>query len=263
MYAVSKKLIGLSFVLLLVAGCDSNDTQEGEAPGIPDPFIFNFFPDLFLDNVNVVNGANFEAASARIDQINNNIGTTLLLPFTLTALSLQASPFQSNGNWVWQDVAFIAEQPHVFELIARPVDDTETDWTMNVTGPDLLSGIQLTNFTLFTIRADTDQNGAWSLFFIDPNGATQFAMSGMYAVVSDTEWNLQFNISQGFVSGAGDVITFTRSGTTLSYTWAQADPELTHELRWNVDTGSGSVISPVYNGGEESCWDSALNDTDC
>jgi len=41
------------------------------------------------------------------------------------------------------------------------------------------------------------------------------------------------------------------------------DDDLRADISWNVDTKTGSLVSPEYNNGDRACWDSTFRNTEC
>lgn len=64
-------------------------------------------------------------------------------------------------------------------------------------------------------------------------------------------------------ANAGDTLTFTVSGDDRAIDFFDASTSNTADIRWNIQTMSGSIQSPNYNGGERGCWDENRSNTDC
>jgi hypothetical protein len=259
-----KTIFPLLFLALVWTGCDSSEDGEGELPPpVPEASIFNPLPDLFRDNPASDDGSNYSAAVNLIEDVVINMAPIVDLPFAMTSVSFQGNPFLSDeGAWVWQVVTFFRERPYSYELFARQAQDEEFNWNLLISGPDPLTNIQLAGFILYTINSETDRSGTWSVFYND-QGISQFGMSGSYDVVSETEWSLEFSTSESYQPGGGDVVMFSRSGDTISYSWNDISAGQTHLFEWNPNTLAGSITSPNFKGGDKSCWNDALTDTDC
>jgi len=251
------------FSLIFIAGCDSN-AAEDEAPEVIPSEIFTLPVDLFDQTLSksAQPGANFTAAALRVWPVSLIITANLVIPSLTTLQALQTEPVFQDGAWQWDSSVTANGQTVQFNLSAVR-ENGGTEWSMRITSTDLQGNTVLDDFELFT--AQTSENGdvgSWQLFYL-LNDATQNVLNASYVRDSETEKSIVFSIPETAVLGAGDSVEYEENGDERTFIWQQIAESITHTIIWNAVTLEGSITATNFNGGDEGCWDAALNDVAC
>ena len=251
------------FSLIFIAGCDSN-AAEDEAPEVIPSEIFTLPVDLFDQTLSksAQPGANFTAAALRVWPVSLIITANLVIPSLTTLQALQTEPVFQDGAWQWDSSVTANGQTVQFNLSAVR-ENGGTEWSMRITSTDLQGNTVLDDFELFT--AQTSENGdvgSWQLFYL-LNDASQNVLNASYVRDSETEKSIVFSIPETAVLGAGDSVEYEENGDERTFIWQQIAESITHTIIWNAVTLEGSITATNFNGGDEGCWDAALNDVAC
>ncbi len=256
-------LFVLALIGLILAGCDSSDSDDDTPEVIPSE-VFTLPVDLFAPGANksAQPGIHFTQAAFRVWPVSAIVAANLIIPSAATAQALDAEPTFEAGTWTWQAETDLNGQPLSFALSAERIDD-ETVWSMRVTFSDTQNSLELTDFELFTATSSNDGlNGSWQLFYPTTEGS-QNVVNADYVISGDDERMVTFSIPSGALSNAGDAVIYSEDEDARTFEWQQISAGNVHVVTWNSVTNEGSITATNYNEGAQGCWDSSLEDTPC
>jgi len=145
--------------------------------------------------------------------------------------------------------------------LAGTVQGSTVRWSARVS---LSDGQQtLDDFELYTAETDlSSRTGSWQLFYrID--GERRNVLNADFSVPGEAETTITYSVPQSADQHAGDSVQYERSGDDYVFDWQQVAQALNHLVTWNAVTNEGSITATNYNNGQQSCWDSELNNADC
>ena len=263
----------LLFALPIVLGGCSDDSTTPEntetAPELPDPAKLEF--DLSFDDAKVAHGASpdevaFDTASQlhffnaglRVIFIRGITQIMLTPPVAAFGLAWNSLPtLQEDNSWIWVYTHVYGGDELQVRLRGLKVEEG-AEWQMRVsstaTDPPLDNQLWFSGTT-----QDAGATGDWTFHGL---------LMDDYPEVGQLAWG---------TDTAGEYLSYTvlhgvETGNTLAYHRDVPDHSIDYNdaqdvnqwfIRWNVTAGTGSLMVPNYNGGEEACWDGDQNDTDC
>ncbi len=265
--SITRKIVALLLFVMAFAGCETVDpkSDELEVPAVIPEEAFSINLDVFEREVPA--GKHGKAYTNWLSAVLRTgtavyIGHAILhVPFSLTAAVQQVPPVYQGGAFVWAADTLIDGQEHAVQLKAQ-LAETYIDWQMQVTGVIDETGVTFENFLLYRARTQTDVNeGTFQVYFPVETGSQQ-VMDGSYEVIDEMDHTLTFSIPQDVDDIGGSSAVFDRDGlfVTLDLIGPLGG---THLIKWNTETGEGSLIAPDYNNGEEACWDETLRNVPC
>ncbi len=257
---IRDKLLLLAAIgILALTGC-SEDTPLGpitdpepqaEAPVLPDAsrmeIDLSFF-DQGKDYDKSFPRENFFNAYLRAVVVTGLTELVLAPPVAAFSLAVHTIPsYQPDGSWLWVYTYVNGAEEAQIRLRGVIVDDG-VDWALRVSVP--AEGIEDELWFDGSTRDDGDV-GLWTFY--------DFNLAGKPAV-AELEWShgvdedlLQLTALYG--EDAGDRLAFSVSGDEHRIDFAEGDSFNAWFIRWLASDGSGSLMVPDYNGGEEACWD--------
>ena len=248
-------LASLALGALALAGCDSTDSADGP-PAPISAAAFETGADAFPDDAaraaGAAGGENYANAAVRVGVVSTLVGLNLVVPHIATEAVTRDTPEVVDGVWVWETVEDVLGTPVALRLTAD-ADGSRVDWRL--TSQDLGdagNGV----FTYYTATTSTDgEAGSWRLFLPDQDGAV---LTADFDVRDDRE--VTFAVPAGRDAG-GTSVTYRTEGSAQTFDLVrQAERAL---VRWDLQTGAGSITADAYNGGERACWDRQLRDVAC
>jgi hypothetical protein len=258
-------LLALAAMLFALGGCDSDPTEPDTsgAPTLPDAQQMQI--DLtFFDQAQQREksgekiGDNFFNAYLRVVVLNLMLRYYLTPPVAAFALAVHTVPSpQDDGSWIWVYTHVDGEEELQIRLRGMPSGDNVL-WELRVSASSTDPAIE--NELWFSGETRNEgQFGTWTFY--------DFTLEGDPAV-STIEWGegLDGNyliITALYGEDAGDVLTFTHAAPECSIDFLDADTEQSWYIRWNEETGTGSLMVPDYNEGLPACWDENQDDTPC
>lgn len=259
-------LILTALILLVVftaSGCSESDSPaapgNATAPTLPDPaalaFDFSFFEDgASLEKSGSGVHENFVNAYLRAVVLQAMAELTLAPPVAAFSVALHTVPrVQDDGSWVWSYVWNGYRHPLRIALRGMPAGD-RVEWEMRIgAGGDVPTALWFAGAT-----SGNGRTGRWEFFDLDDPDQP---------VCGEVAWGdaddgrfLEFTSREP--GSDGDVLRFLDADPDFAITLAPGAGGEPWFIRWSAD-GTGSLMVPDYNGGEEACWDRWQENTDC
>lgn len=255
------------FVLLLPgAGCVSDsptgpDTGSSQqTPVLPAAQKLDFNYSFFTEPM----GKGAEATrqnyfNARIRVAIVQVVTEFMLtpPVAAFALAIHSVPsLQDDGSYIWTYTWVNGSEEAQIRLRGLPKTD-RVEWELRVTAPH--ENPPIDNRVWF--EGETRNDGETGFFrFHD------FKQSGE-PVVARIDWDSGPGFEElaftGLDDNPGDKLSYRMDGAEHEIEYVDASASDDWFVRWNSDTGAGSVKAPDYNDGQEACWDERQEDAPC
>jgi hypothetical protein len=204
----------------------------------------------------------YDAALAAITAAR--AATTVILPVPVAVHDGAATidPTEQSTGYHWVYSVQHESQVYFADLTGRARGNTDAVWEMrvssNTTEPTLNNFLWYSGTALLTER-----EGSWRVFDVgNPTGSTP-ALDIFWSHDAGGTWDVVYkNILVGSPS-VNDLIEFEIAGQLRRLTYYDASAESSAIIQWNPTTGSGFILSPQYNNGAQSCWNSELVDSPC
>lgn len=259
--------LAVLFIILTLnlSGCSDDDSPtaptsaQAQAPVLPQPadlqFDFSFF-DTGADLEKSGEGihGNFVNAYLRAVVLGAMADLVLTPPVGAFAVALHTVPVaQDDGSWIWSYDWNGYRHPVRVALRGLPAED-HVKWEMRI-GP---GGVDPTAIWFEGRTSGDGSQGHW--LFRDIDDPDQ-PVCGEIAWGHDEAGNfLQFTGRES--EGSGSVLRFNEAIFENRITFTPGDGTVASFIRW-LPNGSGSLMVPDYNGGEEACWDRWQEDMIC
>ncbi len=250
-------ILPLSFGILL-AGCDSSN-PDADAPEPLASEIFEIETDVFGPAGKSQILTNHAVAATRVGFVSLVVKANLVLPYLLTAATLNANPESDGDGWTWTVSGVdVAQNDFSLSLRAEPTNGG-FDWTMTVSGT--AGEDTYDDFVLYTASSNANGSvGAWSLY-LPQSGVRTNVLNANFTKPSASEASLEFSVPSG--SNAGDSVIYTAAGSARTFTYTDVSDSKTTFVSWDAVTKAGYIKADDYNGGIEACWDSNFDNTTC
>ena len=254
----------LTAVILIIAvfiSCNDANTSE-VTPEIPSVQTMTIDLSEFSNNGNPKSqaGSNFNAALFRAGIAKLIVDANLIIPRILINAAQNKNPeIVAEGEYQWMYTAQNGDDDFSILLTAELESDDEVNWNFYVTSS--ATDPPLNNFLLFSGEAEFDgSEGKWSYYDVQESGA-----------VSEIEWDidndgtvdLDFSVLSDRNGNEGSEIDYDFDGVTKTIIYIDGSNGDTTTIEFNTETKIGFIISPNYNDGVKSCWDSNFEDTPC
>ena len=262
-----KLLLLAAISLLALVGCSedtpfsptSDPDPQAEAPVLPDAAKMQI--DLsFFDQGKTCDKAfareNFFNAYLRAVIVTGMTELVMAPPVAAFSLAVHTIPsYQPDGSWLWV-YTYVNGAEEAQIRLRGVVGEGQVDWALRVSVP--AEGIE-DELWFDGITREQGDVGQWTFY--------DFNLAGQPAV-AELDWShgvdedlLQLTALYG--EDAGDRLAFSVSGDEHRIDFTEGDSFDTWFIRWLASDGSGSLMVPDYNGGEEACWDADQYDVDC
>lgn len=253
------------FLLIInLSGCSDEDSsptalEQAQAPTLPDPEILEFDFSFFDSAAEMEKNAdgvhdNFVNAYLRAVVLGAMAKLTLTPPVAAFAVALHTVPVpQEDGAWIWSYSCGGVHHPLQIALRGMPAGDV-VEWEMRV-------GVGLEAPTAVWFEGHTSgdgQEGQWLFHDLDdPDqpvcGEIAWGNFGGGSYLQFTSRELESN---------GDVLRFNDSHPSYEINFTPGNGDGEAFIKWNAN-GTGSLLVPDYNGGQEACWDMFQRNMDC
>lgn len=274
--------LGIIPCLVLAAGLllPACFQAEEEGPPLPakesmtiDLSIFEtkhqaLFPGKADDPLDLVGErANFNNAAVRVGLLNGWVVAHLTGPALVWGTAMLAEPVWENGKWVWDfEATFLAKKYQSVLSAWYDGNLKEGVWLnleMEVTC--LACPVPTDNYLWYTGRFNTNGNEGYWLF-----NNPEIELEDQSHVRIDYEYEdtthksvTATNIRLDGHETANDEIVYEVDGDTAHVSVHDESDGLDYVVEWSITTMAGWVQVPGYNGGDKSCWDALLVNTDC
>lgn len=269
-----KMLVCVGVLGIALAGCDSATEEEGAPPGVLPPDAFSLQTDLFQAQGGAADAAalqaspaaatkaHFTAAALRVWPVSVILSVHLLVPVTVTAAALQATPVFDDGAWVWATTTPVDGKTVQFTLTGRPLG-LSVDWSMRITTSDPMLGQVYDDFELYTAQTTVDgREGDWQLYY-RIGGERRNVLNAEFRIAADETKELTYRIPETAEQHGGDSALYATQDTDRRFLWQQVAEGLDHDVTWDAATQAGSITATNYNDGEPGCWDANRDDVPC
>ncbi|MFH1680572.1 MAG: hypothetical protein ABIH26_08000 [Candidatus Eisenbacteria bacterium] len=248
-------------LLFLAGGCVSEESPTApaaEAPTLPDTsyfsFDYNFFNSPSKDAIEA-SQLNFLNAAIRVAVIKTVTDIVITPPVAAFALALHTVPTrQPDGSWLWVYTHVYGTREAQIRLRGEP-EGGGALWELRITALHL----GLDNELWFEGETRSwGQEGFWQFYDFNKPGDP---------MVARIDW--EHTLTSKYVSftdlytNPDDRISYREDGQDRSIDFSDASEGEEWFIRWDTETGAGSLMVSDYNNGEEACWDSDRNDIDC
>ncbi len=263
-------ILAIAAVVLSLCGCESNPTEPDTgdpgpgpmetAPTLPDPerltFEFSFFASA--EKMAKAGRDNFFNAYLRVVVIDLMVKYYLTPPIAAFSLALHTPPSpQEDGSWIWVYTWVNGEEEVQIRLRGLPVGDN-VQWQLWVDAPSADPPIEDALWFEGETHGD-GQFGQWTFhdFTIEGNPAVATlewgtGLDGDYLILTSLHGEYE-----------DDSLAFHNDSPLCSIIYTDASEPTEWFIRWNEEDGSGSLMVPEYNDGQEACWDEQQFDTEC
>jgi len=261
-------LTALAALLLVQTGCSEDSAVAPddpaavtEAPALPDPQLLNVDLGFFADG-KAADGqksqSHFFNAYLRAVIVTAFTQLVLAPPVEAFSIALHTPPsLQDDGSWIWVYTHVDGQAEVQIRLRGLPLDD-RVQWSLRVSDND--PAHPLDNVLWFDGEtSDEARTGAWTFY--------DFRLEDAPAV-AEVRWGedergnyLVLECLAG--EDTGKSLTYLEDGPLNAIEYREPEQEGPWFIRWNEDDGSGSLQVPDYNYGEQACWDTQQQDTDC
>lgn len=240
----------------------SDSNNDVIAPQLPPSNSMNIdFSEIEQSGNNkTAAGTNFNAALFRVGIAKLILDANVAIPkFLITAAQNKSPEEISSSEYQWRYSANNQETNFAILLTANVDANDNVEWrfyvTTNATNPPL------NNALLFAGDADYDgTDGTWMYY----NGSDEEPLSLLkWDVDSPNDVVLNFTVLSNRNGNQDSEINYTYNGKIKTVTYIDGSNDTQTTIEYNVETKAGFIISPDYNEGEKSCWDTSLNNVPC
>lgn len=263
----SRTLAVLTAIGLFTAGCSSDKSSNPgntQAPALPsaERLAVNF--DFFKQGAPHDQGQalltareNFFNAAVRVAVIGVVAEFVLTPPIAAFAVALDSHPIpQPDGSYLWVYTWVQGTKEAQIRLRGKAEDD-HVDWEMRVSTNEESPAI--VNEVWFDGQTWNDgDRGLWNFYDVKRPDAP---------AVARLEWNDTPDGDELTLTdlneNPGDEFVLSRDGHWSEITFHDESESADSFIRWNEQTGTGSLKVPDYKGGQEACWDQHQNDVIC
>jgi len=206
-------------------------------------------------------GSHFLSAVVAVGIARIATVAVMALPVATFAAATSVEPVLEDDAYHWR---YSVEQDgsSLVADLAGYGDGAESVWerriTTNATSPPL------DEFLWYEGRALlTGQGGEWHIYDATQPSSSAEVLAIDWAHPAADTWTLSFTNVDAESEAVGDVLEYEVDGTLRIMRFLDASQQVESVVEWNVETGTGSIEAPGYNGGVKSCWDAAQDNTPC
>lgn len=265
----------LAAALLFTAGCDKDSTQpssEAGAPSLPPASSMHldlgFFQQGSLDPEAAQQGEqltkfNWTIAAITALWVDVHVAAILTPPFLAFGAAIHTIPsYQEDGSYLWIYTWVDPSGNEEVEIRLRGrVEGDHVRWELRVTNENADPPLDRTLW--FWGESKLDENaGFWVFNDLGQPDFPEVARIHWYVAAEDDQ-ELAIEVTGEGHEDEGDNLTYKIDGSDASMVLEDVSEEATVEIRWDTVTGTGSFLSPGYNGGNRACWDENQEDTVC
>lgn len=260
-------LVACFAALTLMAGCSENSpmdptpTNTDTAPVLPDPAKLSVDLNFFSKGADVAKAyghQNFYNAYLRAVIVTAMTDLVLAPPVAAFSLALHTVPnHQQDGSWIWV-YTFVDGAEEAQIRLRGMADGDVVRWEMRVTLHDAHHDLDQALWFDGTTSGEGD-NGSWTFYEVD---LPEMPASGRLEWSNSPSRN-ELSLTALLGDDAGDSLTISVEGDAARIDFAEGDSDDAWFIRWNESDGTGSLMVPDYNYGEEACWDAQQYDVDC
>lgn len=257
---------GILCVLFLLISCkDNTSSAPDDPPQLPPArsmeMDFSTFQNQQNSGSKVQTADNFSRAVVTAVIMKAAVDINLAIPKALLrAASNAEAELNADEEWEWSYSKTEGENMYAVRLVAAREGDDTVNWEFYVTNSELA----LDNVLFFSGTTNSDgTEGTWIYYNLQGSELQQEVSRVDWIVNGKDDVQLRLEITSDRNNHLGDYIDYTFDGTYKTAVYYDASDEATTEIQLTVDTNVGYIVTPNYNGGQQSCWDSDFQDVAC
>lgn len=245
---------------LFFSSCNSTDSSSDRPPEIPpsESMAVDISEMQTAGKQSTAKAAesNFSTALVATSFAKVILQANLAIPRALLAGAENHSAELEDGEWVWSYESSTEGNSYGVRLVADVESEEEVNWNFFVTN----SALNMEDELFFSGTSNFDAtSGTWTYYSIQSGEE-----------ISTVSWargedmaSINLEVTSDRNDRLGDSISYDFDGETKTVIYLDASTQETTTISFDTETKAGFIISPDYNNGEKSCWDSDLNNISC
>lgn len=168
---------------------------------------------------------------------------------------------QVDGSWSWS--YSLSYGAAMYSLVLNGMPSGEgVNWTMRVSTVGVTQNV--TDFLWYSGQTTNGgASGHWQLYDIAAPSVPVPTVRADWVRTSADNRSAMWRNNRVGSPGYGDTLVYLQNEDDISMTFTPSATSVQSFVRWNVDTTAGSVRVPLYNQGQEACWDSQHLNKNC
>lgn len=246
---------------LLLTSCSSSTESSSEQPPQVPPTESMTVDISEMQNAKTQSTAkavesNFSSALVAGSLAKLILQANLALPQALLASAQNQSAEFENGEWVWEYNSGAQGNTFGVKLAANVESEQNVNWNFFITN----SALNMDDQLFFSGSSDFEATaGTWTYYSLDD----EEEISTITWERGEDMASVILEVTSDRNDRVGDSISYDFDGNTKTVVYLDASSNETTTVSYNTETLAGFIISPDYNNGEKSCWDSSLNNITC
>jgi hypothetical protein len=212
-------------------------------------------------NADSASSANYNAGRTTVASVNTSITSLASLTSYCYSRAFNTTPVEeTDGSWTWS--YSVADGWIEYDVVLNGVvSGEETEWVMYVTTSGRTRNVTNMLWASGT-TASNNLSGSWQVYDLDAAPATPLVRVDWTRDGSGNVGSVWLNNSATHAS-YGDNLAFSYNGGIATLEYSKSGGSYQSTVTWNTQTTAGSVRMPLYNGGNEACWDAQHANTSC
>lgn len=198
---------------------------------------------------------NFANAFVRVRIVQTVAVAAVVVPAAVIGAALTQEPVEEGDTWHWSVTALGATADLYVKLGLVSGWDVELFVTNN----------EVTDFLWVEGDFTTDlSSGTWTAHDPSLPAASDEVLEIEWTHSSETDNAISYTNVNSEHEGFEDVMSFTiiQSNAVLVFDDA-SDPDQVATIAWDMLSKAGAIQVPLFNGGNEACWDAEFKNTAC
>jgi hypothetical protein len=257
-----RTIVALATAVAMTACESATEPRFDGPPPLPPAGSMSADFSFFVGKESLNPGAHFVAASQLISTAQVSTTSLIELPRVVYLAGQAIAPVSQNDGYHRSYVA--TADPITFDasLVGRARGITDAVWEMRVTSGGTAPPVN--GFLWITGTSLLNQfEGTWRIFDLSLPATRTEVLNVIWQNYGSSSWRVIFRNARQGTAEEDDYIEYESSFDLFRATFADASTGLLHTIEWNTVTFEGYILSPSYNGGAKSCWNSALINTPC
>jgi hypothetical protein len=212
-------------------------------------------------NADSVSSANYNAGRSAVVSVNASITSLASLTSYCYTRAFNTTPVEEDdGSWTWS-YSVVDGWVGYDVVLNGVVSGEETEWVMYVTTSGRTRNVTNALWASGT-TALSNLSGSWQVYDLDAAPETPLVRVDWTRDENGGLTSVWLNNSATHAS-YGDNLAFSYDGNLATIEYSKAGGSYQSTVRWNPLTSAGSVTMPLFNGGNEACWDAQHSNTSC
>lgn len=212
-------------------------------------------------NADSASSANYNAGRSTVASVNSSITSLASLTSYCYSRAFSTTPQEeTDGSWTWSYSVVDGWIKYDVNLNGV-VSGDGTEWTMSVTTSGRTGNVN--NFVWASgTTASNNLSGSWQVYDLDRAPGTALVRVDWTRDESGGLTSVWLNNSATHQS-YGDNLAFSYDGSVATLEYSKAGGSYQSTVTWSPVTTAGSVRMPLFNGGNEACWDAQHANSSC